>query len=149
MDLTTGFVPILAGLVCGVLSGLGIGGGSLLMLWLTQAAGIELGCARMLNLLYFLPTAGSSLFLHGKNRFIKWAVVWPAALAGIGAALLALWLVPSVDTPWVKKAFGTVLIAAGLRELLGRQNRQKTGSLVGEKAPVFADKQGDRSRQNH
>ena len=53
----------LAGLVCGVLSGLGIGGGTLLMVWMTALAGLEQRTALGFNLLYFLPTAVCALLL--------------------------------------------------------------------------------------
>ena len=72
----------LAGLVCGVLSGLGIGGGTLLMVWMTALAGLEQRTAQGINLLYFLPTAVCALLFHIKNRLIRWDIVLPAALAG-------------------------------------------------------------------
>ncbi len=126
MDLTGGFIPLLAGLLCGVLSGFGIGGGSLLILWLTIAAKVSPEQARVLNLLYFLPTAGISVAVHGKNRFLKWSVAIPAALGGMAASLIVLWLIPEADAPWVKKGFGLLLIAAGLRELLARPGARKS-----------------------
>ena len=50
-------IEAFAGLVCGVLSGLGIGGGTLLMVYMTAMAGLEQTVAQGINLLYFLPTA--------------------------------------------------------------------------------------------
>ena len=35
------FLAVLAGLICGVLSGFGIGGGSLLMVWLTALLSMD------------------------------------------------------------------------------------------------------------
>ena len=52
---------ILAGLVCGVLSGFGIGGGSLLMVWMTAVLSMEQKAAQGVNLLYFLPCAACAL----------------------------------------------------------------------------------------
>ena len=53
-----------AGLVCGVFSGLGIGGGTLLMVWMTAVVSLEQQTAQGINLLYFLPTAACALFFH-------------------------------------------------------------------------------------
>ena len=82
-----------AGLVCGVLSGFGIGGGSLLMVWMTAVLSMEQRAAQGVNLLYFLPCAACALIFHIKNKQIVWRAVWPAALAGsvcaVGGALLA------------------------------------------------------------
>ena len=71
-----------AGLVCGVLSGFGIGGGSLLMVWMTAVLSMEQRAAQGVNLLYFLPCAACALIFHIKNKQIVWRAVWPAALAG-------------------------------------------------------------------
>lgn len=68
----TFLIAVLAGLLCGVLSGFGIGGGSLLMVWLTAAQSMEQRTAQGVNLLYFLPTAICSLFFHVKNKQIVW-----------------------------------------------------------------------------
>ena len=85
-----------AGLVCGVLSGFGIGGGSLLMVWMTAVLSMEQRAAQGVNLLYFLPCAACALIFHIKNKQIVWRAVWPAALAGsvcaVGGALLAMFM---------------------------------------------------------
>ena len=45
----------LAGAITGVLSGFGIGGGSLLLIYMTSFAGVEQNLAQGINLLYFPP----------------------------------------------------------------------------------------------
>ena len=50
-------MAILIGLACGVLSGFGIGGGSLLMVYLTAWVSMAQTAAQGINLLYFLPTS--------------------------------------------------------------------------------------------
>ena len=70
-----------AGLICGVLSGFGIGGGSLLMVWMTAVLSMEQKTAQGVNLLYFLPTAAAALIFHAKNRMVEWRAVIPAAIA--------------------------------------------------------------------
>ena len=83
----------LAGLLTGVLSGCGIGGGSLLVLWLTLFEGMPQFTAGGINLLYFLACAPAALVSHVKNRLIdRKAVLFcvPAgALTSLAAALLA------------------------------------------------------------
>ena len=58
------FLAVLAGLICGVLSGFGIGGGSLLMVWLTALLSMDQRTAQGINLLYFLPAAGKRYLRH-------------------------------------------------------------------------------------
>ena len=50
-------VILVIGTVLGFLAGIGVGGGSLLVLWLTLVLGMEHPQARLINLLFFLPSA--------------------------------------------------------------------------------------------
>ena len=111
------FLAVLAGLICGVLSGFGIGGGSLLMVWLTALLSMDQRTAQGINLLYFLPTAVCALLFHIKNRLIRWDIVLPAALAGAAAAALTAWLGTKLDTSLLRRLFGGFLLLVGLREL--------------------------------
>jgi len=109
----------------GVLSGWGIGGGSLLMVYMTAFAGMARLTAVCVNLLYFIPTAGSSMVGHTRNKQIVWRVFLPAAGAGLAtAALAALWS-NQLDGPWLKRGFGVLLLVIGLRELF-RKNQKDT-----------------------
>lgn len=67
----------LAGAITGVLSGFGIGGGSLLLIYMTSFAGVEQNLAQGINLLYFLPTAATALPAHVKNGYIEKAALLP------------------------------------------------------------------------
>ncbi|MBQ3357173.1 MAG: sulfite exporter TauE/SafE family protein [Oscillospiraceae bacterium] len=115
----------LAGTVCGVLSGLGIGGGTLLMVWMTAVMGIEQKSAQGVNLLFFLPTAACALGFHIKNRLIRPRVVLPAILAGCVSAAGAAFLATAMDTGVLRRLFGGFLIVVGLTELFGRQRDRK------------------------
>ena len=115
----------LAGLVCGVLSGLGVGGGTLLMVWMTAVAGVAQKSAQGINLLYFLPTAACALVFHIKNRLIRPRVVLPAILAGCVSAAGAAALATAMDTGLLRRLFGGFLVIVGLTELFSRQRDRK------------------------
>ena len=108
---------IAAGLVCGVLSGFGIGGGSLLMVWLTAVLSMDQRTAQGVNLLYFLPAAVCSLFFHVKNKQIVWKAVLPAAIAGCLTAIPGALLAGRVDAQLLRKLFGGFLVLVGLSEI--------------------------------
>lgn len=115
----------IAGLVCGVFSGLGIGGGTLLMVWMTAVMDMEQRMAQGINLLYFLPTAACALIFHIKNRLIRWRVVIPAAIAGCLTAAGAALLATAIDASLLRKLFGGFLILVGLNEIFGSHARDK------------------------
>lgn len=117
MALDSAGFGVLIGALCGVISGLGIGGGSLLMIWLTAVLTLEQRMAQGINLLYFLPTAAASLVFHTKNKLVRWDLVLPAAVCGCVTAAGAAWLAQTVEVSLLRKGFGVFLIVIGLLEL--------------------------------
>ena len=118
-------VTVLMGTVLGLLSGLGIGGGSLLILWLTVVLDWDPAVARTVNLLFFLPAAVISCVLRLKRGTLKLRPILPAIAAGCIGAFLFSSLSNRLDTSALKKLFGIVLIAAGIRELCYRPRKAR------------------------
>ena len=110
-------LSLAVGLLTGILSGFGIGGGSLLMVWLTAVLSMEQRTAQGVNLLYFLPTAACSLIFHVKNKQIVWKAVIPAVVAGCLTAIPGAVLAGNLDTELLRKLFGGFLILIGLSEV--------------------------------
>lgn len=114
-------VSILVGTVLGFLTGLGTGGGSLLILWLTLVLGMEAPLARSINLMFFIPAAVASTIIRWRRGGIPWKKIWLPALSGcICAAVFAL-AGSVMDTKWLEGIFGVLLIFTGIRELCYRK----------------------------
>lgn len=111
---------VFVGTVLGFLSGLGIGGGSLLILWLTLALGLEQEAARGINLLFFLPAAFSASLLRWRRGDLRLRPLLPAIAAGCTAAAVFTWVGKSIELDLMRKLFGALLILTGLRELCWR-----------------------------
>jgi len=111
-------VVLLVGTTLGFLAGLGVGGGSLLILWLTLVLGMEHPQARIINLLFFLPSAVIASLFRWKQGKLDLKAVLPAILAGCAAAALGSWLSVRMELFWIKKLFGGLLLITGIRELL-------------------------------
>lgn len=112
------FVPaLIVGTILGFLSGLGIGGGSLLILWLTMILGIDHNTARGINLLFFLPTATIACWLQWRSQSIRFRPLLPAIIGGCLAAAVLSRIGMQLDLAVIRKLFGGLLILTGLREL--------------------------------
>lgn len=110
-------VAILVGLATGIISGFGIGGGSLLVLYLTAVVGIEQYAASGINLLYFLACAPAALVSHIRGKRVVWsAVVW-CTLAGLLTSAAAAYVASLVETDLLRRLFGGLLLYIGVREL--------------------------------
>lgn len=111
-------VVVVVGTVLGFLTGLGVGGGSLLIIWLTAVLGMDAATARGINLLFFLPAAVIACIFRWRQGNVDFKKVLPAILAGCIAAGFCSWLAPNLNIELLKKLFGGLLILTGLRELL-------------------------------
>ncbi len=115
--MTNWLIAALAGAVTGVLSGFGVGGGSLLLIYMTSFAGVPQTLAQGVNLLYFLPAAATALPAHFKNGYVEKKALLPAAAAGLACSALAAWAATALDVDILRRCFGGFLILIGLREL--------------------------------
>ena len=116
-------VNTLVGTVLGFLSGLGIGGGSLLILWLTLGLGMEQTAARKMNLLFFLPAAVISALFRWKQGCLPIKKILPAMAAGaVSAGIFSIWG-QNWDVGLLKKGFGILLLVTGIREVLYRNRK--------------------------
>lgn len=123
MDLTASWISIVIGFFCGIISGFGVGGGSLLMVWMTAAVMLEQRTAQGINLLYFIPTSISALVIHIKNKMVCWKAVIPAVLFGCLTAAGSAWIASSIDGTVLRKLFGAFLLIVGISEICKKKNQ--------------------------
>ena len=116
-------IPVLVGAVTGVLSGFGVGGGTLLLIYKTAFAGLDQHLAQGINLLYFLPTAATALPAHFRNGFIDKKTALPAIGAGLAGTAVAAWAATALDVGLLRRLFGGYLLYIGMRELLRKAEK--------------------------
>ena len=118
-------VAFFAGLITGILSGFGVGGGTLLLIYMTTIAGLPQTLAQGINLLYFLPTAASALPAHIRNGFIEKTVLLPAILTGLVGTALAAWIATGLNVELLHRFFGYFLIYVGISEFFRKPSSGK------------------------
>ena len=118
-------IPLLISSLLGFLAGMGVGGGSLLLLWLTQVVGLEQTQARILNLLFFLPAAFVATIFRRKEQSASKSVVIPGIIAGCASAVIFSLLSKALDIALMKKLLGGLLILTGAREIFHRPRKAK------------------------
>ncbi len=119
------YITLPVSIILGFLAGLGVGGGSLLVLWLTMVVGMEYADARTINLLFFLPCAITATLFHRKQGRLNIKKIYPAVICGCIAAALFAAISTRVDTQIIKKFFGFLLLFTGIRELFYRPRKAK------------------------
>ena len=118
-------VAAIIGLILGFFSALGIGGGTLLILWLTLALNMDNNTARAINLMFFLTTALTVNIFRLRQKTIRAKKLLPAVLAGSILAFLVSFARDFVDIILLQKAFGILLLITGIKELCYRPRKAK------------------------
>ena len=121
------FPIIIASFFSAVCAALGLGGGTVLMLYFALLTDIPQQQAQGINLLLFLPVAALSLWFHTKNKLVAWKqIVW-VILCGLPGVFLGCWLSNWLDVGWLRKAFGIFLLIMGIHELLIKKDNLPEG----------------------
>ena len=106
----------LIGVASGVISGMGIGGGTILIPALCILFGFQQQSAQHINLLYFIPTALIALVTHVKEGNIQKDVTKQIIFFGVAGAILGSFLAINLNSEILRKCFGFFLLAMGLVE---------------------------------
>ena len=110
----------IAGVLSGAAGALGIGGGGVLMIYLLMFADVGQKQAQGINLLFFLPSAMIACYLRWKQGAVTLRKVLPAIFTGCAAAAVFSLISTRMDLDILKKLFGVLLLATGIRELCYR-----------------------------
>jgi len=109
-----------AALLAAALTGMGVGGGGILVLWLTFVMGVEQLSAQGINIVFYICASAASLIVHIKNR--KLPVVPVLIMAGIGAvgAVGGCIVADIIEADLLRRLFGGLLAVAGVVLLFRR-----------------------------
>ena len=118
-------LAIIVGAVLGFLAGLGVGGGSLLILWLTLVLETPTDMAAGINLLFFVPTAITASLFRWKQGRLDFQRILPALRAGVATAVIMTLVSENFDSELLRKPFGILLLATGIRELFYRPRKAR------------------------
>ncbi len=116
---------ILIGLAAGIISGMGIGGGAILIPALVFFVNPEQHVAQSINLLFFIPTAIVALTIHIKHRSIDFKMGIPILLFGLAGAIVGSKLALSLNAELLRRIFGVFLLGMGLYEIFGKKKSKK------------------------
>lgn len=118
-------VVVLISLLIAVLSGMGMGSGGLLVVFLTLFADVPQIRAQGINLLFFLFSSGASMLRHISTRSLSFPVIAIVSAAGLLGAIPGTYAALLLPEKLVRTLFGTMLALSGTVSLL----RGKGGKL--------------------
>lgn len=114
----------LAVLVCACVSAMGLGGGGVLILYLTLVRDTPQMLAQGVNLLFFLPCAVTAAVVYQKRGLLRWGHILPLVLGGLLGVGAGSLLLRQMDTKFLTVAFAALMIGAGLYTVFSREKAQ-------------------------
>jgi uncharacterized membrane protein YfcA len=119
-------LTMLIGFASGIISGMGIGGGTLLIPALVFIVGTKQQIAQSINLIVFIPSAIAALFVHVRNHNIEKGLLLKLAVTGCAGAVIGSLLAVNLDSGLLKRFFGIFLLIMGIYELTSKSNIKST-----------------------
>lgn len=108
---------ILIGIISGIVSGTGMGGGTILIFLLSYMLGIEQHIAQATNLIFFIPTALMAIIVNFKNKNIDIKAAILISVFGILGAIIGANISIHIEVGILKKCFGIFLAIVTINEI--------------------------------
>lgn len=112
---------ITGGFLSGAVGALGVGGGGVLIIFLTIFMQFSRKAAAGINLLFFIPIALFSVIIYLRRKQIDIKKALWLAFPGIGGSFLGVWLSQVISTDLISKLFGAVLIFISVKTLFVKE----------------------------
>lgn len=109
------------GLLSGIISGMGIGGGTILIPSLVFFSHLNQKEAQGINLIVFIPVAITALIVHFKEGNIKIKQAKGIMVGGIFGAIIGSLVAIKTNPNSLKKHFGIFLLFIGIYELIKKE----------------------------
>ena len=137
---------ILAGLLSGIIAGMGMGGGTFLIPVLTLFLGVTQKLAQSINLLVFIPTAIIALIIHIKNKLVVTKVGIIMILSGVLFSLIGAWLATGMENDDLRLYFGFLIGIVQLIDSIiqvSSKTKMKGNVFVVSKLNIYESKKND------
>ena len=115
------WVALLAGLFSGIIGAMGLGGGAVLIIYLSLFTDMPQLKAQGVNLLFFIPTAVAAVTVYGIKKQIKWKIVLKVALWGLLGAAVGIYFADLLGGELTSKLFGGLLVVMGVIEIFSKK----------------------------
>ena len=112
---------LLAGLFSGILGSMGLGGGAVLVIYLSLFTNTKQLSAQGINLIFFIPIAVIAVIIYSVKKQIKWKLVLKISVFGIGGTYMGILLTDFLGGKITAKVFGGLLVLMGIKEIFAKK----------------------------
>lgn len=108
---------IIFGFIAGIISSLGMGGGTVLIVLFNIFSKIDQHTLQSINLIFFIPTAISACLINIKNKFIDLKIIKDIILYGAIGAIIGSLLAIKISNYKLKKIFGIFILIIAIFQI--------------------------------
>ena len=116
-------IEVIVGIISGIITSMGMGGGSILILLLTIFLNYEQQIAQGLNLLFFIPSSIVSIIAYIKAKKINFKLALILTISGVIGAIIGAKIANLIQTEQLKKWFGIFLLFIAIHEIYSFYNQ--------------------------
>ena len=109
-------VIILFGIIAGIVTGLGMGGGSILILLLSVFSGLDQHIAQATNLVFFIPTSIVAIYTNLKYKNVDLKLALTISIFGVLGAIMGAIISSNIDSSLLKKFFASFILIIAIYE---------------------------------
>ena len=102
-------MEVVFGIIAGIITSLGMGGGAILILLLTLFMNIDQHISQATNLIFFIPTAITSIIINIKNKQIDFKAGKDIIIYGVIGAIIGSFIAVDLPNQKLRKIFGIFL----------------------------------------
>ena len=110
-------LEIFIGILSGIISGTGMGGGTILIFLLMYVVGVDQHIAQATNLVFFIPTSIIAIIINLKNKNIALKSAVLVSVFGILGAIIGANISIKIDVNILRKCFGIFLAIIAIHEI--------------------------------
>lgn len=119
------FMALYCWIFSGVTASMGLGGGFILLIYLTFFTAIPQLESQLMNLIFFIPISILSIILHLRNHLIEKKVLLQSIIMGILGVILGSFLSAFVPEELLSKLFGGFILLVGIKELFHKKTEKR------------------------
>jgi hypothetical protein len=110
-------VEIIFGIIAGIITGMGMGGGAILILLLGVFLGLDQHIAQATNLVFFIPTALSAILINLKQKNVNIKLAITVSAFGIVGAIIGTIISDKIPSANLRKYFAIFILIIAFHEI--------------------------------
>lgn len=118
-------LAIIFGIIAGIITGLGMGGGTILILLLSLFMKMEQHVAQATNLIFFIPTSLAAIIINLKQKNVNIKLALSISAFGVIGSIIGAIISKNITSQSLKKCFAIFIIVIALYEVYKLYNEYK------------------------